>query len=372
MKLVDTIARVPVIVTSGTGGVGKTSISVAIAIELAQERSARVLVLTIDPAKRLAKVLSEDELHHDPILVDHSKFIEGSKQGELYAAMVDTELGWKEIVERYAKSGKDASRIFENNLYANLTKRFSHSHDFVAMDQLYKHYRSGNYDYIILDTPPTSKAFGFFDAPQAMSDFFGGKLVRLVTSPYRVGKGRAVKIFDVASQPFFALADKVLGKEFLNDIGEFFFLFHTMYDDFAARSKQISEFLCSKKTHSVLVVNTLQFITNQDLEVQEGLEDRNIEVDALIVNGVAIDKKDLANVKDFLSTQTHQGAFSEYLEGDLALSADLYSELDARLLKRNADMSYALIKRISSDKEGELLSELTKSIQTQVISGDTI
>lgn len=336
MNFIDDLKSTPVLIATGTGGVGKTTMSCALAIALAHRHDARVLVITIDPAKRLASVLCEENLGHVPQLINHDRFMtEGKARGEVFAAMVDTSLGWKDIVERYAKSDKDAQRIFNNKLYSNVTTRFSHSHDFVAMDQLYEHYHSGKFDYIVLDTPPTSQAFGFFDAPQAMSEFFGGRLVRLVTSPYRLGRGRAAKLFDLASQPFFALADKVLGKEFLNDIGEFFFLFHTMYDDFVERATDITGFLTSSRVHAALVVNPAQYLSRTYLPMCEGLGERKIHLDYLVVNNVPYTSAQRDEVEGYINDRSNEShpehpVIADFIRRDWEVSAAIHDEMKRR------------------------------------------
>jgi len=347
---------------------------------MAQQLDAKVLVITIDPAKRLASVLSETSLDHQPKKIDHQKFI-GDKElkGELYAAMVDTSQGWKEIVERYAKSKKDADRIFSNNLYSNLTTRFSHSHDFVAMDALYEHYRSGTYDYIVLDTPPTSQAFGFFDAPQAMSEFFGGRLVKLITSPYRFGNGRAAKLFDLASQPFFALADKVLGKDFLNDIGEFFFLFHTMYDDIVERATSITNFLTSDKVHSCLVTDSSQYISNSYDQMAKGLFDRNIDLSFVLVNGVPFDLEKDREIVEIIEKLGDKELtdLDSMMKRDLQTSILLHNEIENRLkghreLRESPQIPVAVVPRILKLEIVPRIAELVDIVQNLSLIDDTI
>lgn len=384
MSFIEELSTVPVLIVAGTGGVGKTTMSCAIAISLAQKNDARVLVITIDPAKRLASVLCEDDLSHIPQKINHSKFLaSGESSGEVFAAMADTSCGWKEIVERYTKSSDDAKRIFSNNLYLNLTTRFSHSHDFVAMDQLYEHYRSGEFDFIVLDTPPASKAFGFFDAPQAMSEFFGGRLVRLITSPYRFGSGRAAKLFDLASQPFFALADKVLGKQFLNDIGEFFFLFHTMYDDFVDRAQSITDFLRSSRVHAILITNPSQFISKSYEDMGEGLLERKIELDHLLVNNVPFTLEVKKDVEDYLqnSRKCIQGSFessiAHLIEIDWKLSKSVYLELDnpARGFSEGHQrhmLPIVISNRVLETDEPERMSALVAGVQNLTTFDDTI
>lgn len=368
MKFLDDLSNTPVLISAGTGGVGKTTMSCALAILLAQQNDARVLVITIDPAKRLASVLSEQELGHVPQNIDHGRFItEKRSRGEVFAAMVDTQRGWEDLVNRYAKDPKDATRIFNNSLYANLTTRFSHSHDFIAMDQLFEHYRSGDYDYIVLDTPPASKAFGFFDAPQAMSDFFGGKLVKLITSPYRLGRGRAAKLFDLASQPFFALADKILGKQFINDVGEFFFLFHSMYDDIVDRASNITELLTSQKVHSTLILNPQQYISKSFESMSQGLKTRGIALDYLIINNVPFLEKDLAEIKRALEAESDQerldSVIDELIHTDCLVSEKIYSTLEPSNAKQDHKMTLSAPRAYEQDEHNRL-KELISSVQT--------
>jgi len=380
MKVLDELKGVPVVIVSGTGGVGKTTTSCGLAISLAQQFDAKVLVITIDPAKRLASVLSESSLDHQPKKIDHQKFIADSElKGELFAAMVDTSQGWRDIVERYAKSERDAERIFSNNLYSNLTTRFSHSHDFVAMDALYEHYRSGTYDYIVLDTPPTSQAFGFFDAPQAMSEFFGGRLVKLITSPYRFGNGRAAKLFDLASQPFFALADKVLGKDFLNDIGEFFFLFHTMYDDIVERATSITNFLTSEKVHSCLVADSSQYISNSYDQMAKGLYDRNIDLSFVLINGVPFDLEKDSEIIALLEGHSNQQSnqLIVAMNRDLKTSILLREEIETRLkghreLRESPQIPVAVVPRVLELEIVPRIAELANIIQNLSLIDDTI
>ncbi|MFN8015275.1 MAG: ArsA-related P-loop ATPase [Acidimicrobiia bacterium] len=373
MKMINSLNSSPVLVVCGTGGVGKTTSSCAIAIAVAQEFDLKVLVLTIDPAKRLADVLTQQDLSHKPTKINIEKFIDGKCSGEVYAAMVDTKTGWDEIVNRYSKSEKDASRIFENKLYNNLTTRFSHSHDFVAMDQLYEHYRSGNYDFIVLDTPPSSQAFGFFDAPSAMADFFGGRLVRLVTSPYRIGNGKAAKLFDLASQPFFMLADKVLGKQFINDIGEFFFLFHTMYDDFVERSKSITAFLTSDKVHASLILNGDQIISKSYESMAKGLEKRNISLTNIIVNNIAF-KHDDIQIKNYLDStpEKEQDKIFELIKRDYKTSLDVYEEMLALTSSVQVRENIGYLGRITETNEVKRLKLLVESVQKLAQIDDTI
>ena len=136
-------------------------------------------------------------------------------RGELYAAMLDTKAGWDDLVLRHAPDEETAYRILENRLYTNVTSRFVQSHDYIAMERLFDLHASGKYDLIIIDTPPTRNAIDFVDAPARMAEFFGGKLLRWLTMPYRVGGKRGARLVNFASKPFYTMADRVLGSQFL-------------------------------------------------------------------------------------------------------------------------------------------------------------
>src|SRR5207237_9498425 len=149
-----------------------------------------------------------------------------------------------------------AYRILENRLYANVTGRFVQSHDYIAMERLFDVHASGRYDLIVIDTPPTRNAIDFLDAPSRMADFFGGRLLRWLTMPYR-RSGRGARVFSVASKPFYQMADRILGAQFLHDIAEFFLNFQSMYAGFVQRARAVEQLLHDRRT-TFAVVTTLE------------------------------------------------------------------------------------------------------------------
>ena len=143
-------------------------------------------------------------------------------RGELWAAMLDTKAGWDDLIRRHAPDAGVRESVLTNPLYQNITSRFVHSHDYLAMEQLHEVHASGTYDLVVVDTPPSRNALDVLDAPSRMVDFFGSRLLRWLTVPYRS------RLFNVASKPFYQVADRVLGSRFLQDIAEFFILFQAM------------------------------------------------------------------------------------------------------------------------------------------------
>ena len=218
---------------------GKTSVAAAAALGATTRLGGKVLVLTIDPARRLATALGLEGIGNLARRVpDEALKAAGLEaRGELWAAMLDTKQSWDDLVLRHAKDEETAYKILENRLYANITSRFVQSHDYIAMERLYEIHSSGQYDLIVIDTPPTRNAIDFLEAPARMADFFGSRLLRWLTLPYRVGGKRGSRVFNVASRPFYQMADRILGSQFLEDIAEFFLNFQSMYDGFVTRAQ---------------------------------------------------------------------------------------------------------------------------------------
>ena len=248
-----------VVVFCGSGGVGKTSVAAASALTAAARLGGKVLVLTIDPAKRLADALGLEAFGNVARRVPLDAYAElgVEPRGELWAAMLDTKRSWDELVLRHAPDEATAYRILDNRMYHNVTSRFVQSHDYIAMERLYEIHASGEYDLIIIDTPPTRNAIDFLEAPARMADFFGGRLLRWLTMPYRIGGGRGGRMFNAASRPFYQMADRVLGSQFLQDIAEFFLNFQSMYGGFVERAESVEQLLHDRRT-TFAVVTTLE------------------------------------------------------------------------------------------------------------------
>jgi anion-transporting ArsA/GET3 family ATPase len=275
-----------VVVCCGSGGVGKTSVAAAAALGAASRLGGKTLVLTIDPARRLATALGLDGIGNEAHQVppDLLKAAGAEPRGELWAAQLDTKQSWDDLVRRHAPDRATAERILANRLYHNLTSRFVQSHDYIAMERLFEIHATGEYDLIVVDTPPTRNAVDFLDAPKRMSEFFGGRLLRWLTLPYRVGGKRGVRMINFASRPFYQLADRVLGSKFLQDIAEFFLNFQSMYDGFVDRAGAVERLLHDRRT-TFAVVTTLEAAPLHEAEHFCGvLRDRGFHLGALVLN----------------------------------------------------------------------------------------
>jgi len=280
------LAAKEIVVFCGSGGVGKTSIAAASALGAASRLGGKVLVLTIDPAKRLASALGLEGIGNTERRVpdDLIRAAGIEPRGELYAAMLDTKSSWDELILRHAPDEVTAYRILENRLYTNLTSRFVQSHDYIAMERLFEIHATGTYDLIIIDTPPTRNALDFLEAPARMAEFFGGRLLRWLTLPYRMGGKRGARVINLASRPFYQVADRILGSQFLQDIAEFFLNFQSMYDGFVQRAESVERLLHDRRT-TFAVVTTLEAAPLREAEIfcQE-LRARDFHLGALVLN----------------------------------------------------------------------------------------
>src|SRR6266850_7060733 len=183
-SLEQLLAAKEIVIHCGSGGVGKTTTAAAAAAMAAANLGGKVLVLTVDPAKRLANALGLEGFGNieKPVPVDAFKAAGVEPRGELWAAMLDTKQSWDDLVLRHAPNEATAYKILENPLYQNVSGRFVQSHDYIAMERLYEIHTSGDYDLIVVDTPPTRNAIDFLEAPANMADFFSSRFLRLLTA----------------------------------------------------------------------------------------------------------------------------------------------------------------------------------------------
>ena len=276
------LATREIVISCGSGGVGKTTTAAAAAAMAATHLGGKVLVLTVDPARRLATALGLEEFGNVETRVPNSAFAEVgvTPRGELWAAMLDTKQSWDDLVARYAPDDRTREAILANSIYRNISARFVQSHDYIAMERLYEIHSSGTYDLIVVDTPPTRNAIDFLEAPDRMADFFSSKLLRWLTAPSKS------RVMSAASKPFYTVADRILGSQFLEDIAEFFGLFQAMAPGFVTRAEAVSKVLADRRT-TFVVVSTLEAAPLHEAEFFiEALNERRLHLGALVLNKV--------------------------------------------------------------------------------------
>ena len=276
------LASKEIVIACGSGGVGKTTTAAAAAAMAAVRHGGKVLVVTVDPARRLASALGLEGFGNTETRVDPDAFKAAGvrPRGELWAAMLDTKQSWDALVRRHAPDRETASRILSNPLYQNISGKFVQSHDYIAMERLYELHSEGNFDLIVVDTPPTRNAIDFIEAPQRMAEFFSSRLLRLLIAPYRS------RMVNMAARPFYQVADRVLGSQFLEDIAEFFILFQTMYSGFVERARSVERVLRDKRT-TFVVVSTLEAAPIREAEFFiQVLTSKRFHLGALVLNKV--------------------------------------------------------------------------------------
>jgi anion-transporting ArsA/GET3 family ATPase len=276
------LAAKEIAISCGSGGVGKTTVAATLGTMAATHLGGRVLVLTVDPARRLASALGLEAFGNVEKRVPPEAFAAAGLEprGELWAAMLDTKQSWDDLVRRHAPDDRTREAILANPLYGNITAKFVQSHDYIAMERLYEIHASGRYDLVVVDTPPTRNALDFLDAPARMAEFFGSRLLRWLTMPYRS------RLVTLASRPFYQMADRILGTQFLEDIAEFFSLFQSMERGFVSRAREVSRVLADRRT-TFVVVSTLEAAPLDEAEFfMEALRGRRLHLGALVLNRV--------------------------------------------------------------------------------------
>jgi len=309
------LASREMILVAGSGGVGKTTVAAAMGLAAVHRQPAKVLVLTVDPARRLASALGLEEFGNTPVRIAPARLKRAGvkARGELHVAMLDMAAGWNELIDRHAPDRQVREAVLANPLYQNITSRFVQSHDYLAMEKLHDLHATGEFDLVIVDTPPSRNALSILDAPSRMVEFFGSRLLRWLTVPYRS------RLFNVASRPFYQVADRVLGSRFLQDIADFFILFQAMEGGFVRRAREVEAMLVDRRTAFVVVTTLENAPSHEAAFLARELVDRRMSLGAIVANrvlpaGLAADETAAAAV----ALRTRAAELARSLTGPLA------------------------------------------------------
>ena len=267
-----------VVVCVGSGGVGKTTTSAALALEAAR-RGRRVCVVTIDPARRLADAMGLDS---EEARGSTATRVDGPWPGELWAVMLDTRATFAELITTYAPSPPQARRILENTFFKNIADALSGTHEYMAMEKLFELHNDDRFDLVIVDTPPTTNALEFLDAPNRITRFLDHRLYKMLVTPTG-GLARAVNF---AAQTFLRSISRVVGATVVDDVIEFFANFEGMEEGFRARAVAVRDLLAAQCTTFILVTVPRRDIAVEAAGFVHDLGAAGIGVDALVVNRV--------------------------------------------------------------------------------------
>jgi anion-transporting ArsA/GET3 family ATPase len=280
--LADDVAGAHILVTTGAGGVGKTTTAAALGLAGAL-RGRRTLVLTIDPARRLAQAMGLDDLDDEPRQVEVADAPEG---GELWAMMLDMQTTFDRLIERHATSKQRAEAIRANRIYRTLSSNLSGTQEYMAMERLHELDDSGEWDLLVIDTPPTRSALDFLDAPKRMSSFLEGRLLQLLLRPgMAAGKGIG-RMVGAGASAFMRVAGKVTGMDLLEDLAEFFRNFEGMYAGFKQRADQVIALLQEPTSRFVVVASPEPPPLREARFFLERLEQEGLHAAGVVINRV--------------------------------------------------------------------------------------
>jgi anion-transporting ArsA/GET3 family ATPase len=271
-----------IMVCCGTGGVGKTTTAAVFAIEAAT-RGRNAVVVTIDPAKRLADTLGVSTLGHVVQEIDRRRWDpdgRAPRTGRLSAVMLDTETTFDGLVVRYAKNEEQVERILENRFYRNIAGALSGTQEYMAMEKLHELHEDGGYDLIVVDTPPTRHALDFLDAPNRLIRLLDNRIFRLLMMPTRA----YLRVAGAAVQTFLRRVTKVVGAEVVDDVVAFFRAFEGMEQGFRDRAAAVEQLLGDASTAFVLVTAARRDAVDEAEFFADRLAESGLGVAALVVN----------------------------------------------------------------------------------------
>lgn len=275
------------IVCSGPGGVGKTTTAAALGLRGAL-MGRKTIVLTIDPAKRLANSLGLDELTNTPQAIDLSGQTEGfpaAKSGELWAMMLDQEQTLAELVARHAPDPGALERARENNIYRLLSTALHGMQEYMALEKLHDLYTDGQFELVILDTPPTKNALDFLETPRRASRFFDERVVKWLLPDRSRSRGFLGRVFNPGAVVQ-GLLSKIFGDSFVGDLIEFFDTFQYLFDVLKERGDMIEFILRDPNTYFVVITSADPRRIKEAQFFNEKLEDLGQKAQAFIINRV--------------------------------------------------------------------------------------
>ena len=364
----ETLLKPRVAVCVGCGGVGKTTVAAAFGIEAAR-RGRRVLVLTIDPARRLADALGLRALGNQPQPIPRQtlKRLEVPDEGSLSAMMLDMKRTFDDLVERFAEGPEARRRILENPIYQHASDALAGSVEYSAMEKVYEVYGTAKFDLIVVDTPPAEHALDFLEAPQRLLDFLDSRLVQVLIHPAFAAGRFGYRLFQRGTRRVLQLVERISGFGFLEDISEFLLAFEGMAGGFRERAEKVRALLLGPETAFVLVAGTGRESQRQALEFLDRLEAFGVTLSGTLINRVRVwpeggpapkvpnddyDDVELAN----LTKALEPGEASEFPAEAAARAAFAAATGYAALVRRDARSTQKLRER--SERNGRYWGQI--------------
>lgn len=261
------------VIVCGPGGVGKTTVSAALALAAAG-RGRKTLVCTIDPSKRLRTSLGLARLTGTPQKV----------KGRLYAMRLDPKQTFDALVRRHAATPEARDRVLANRFYQQISRHLAGTHEVMAMEALMG--VAGDFDLIVLDTPPASSALAFLDAPRRVLDFVDGRVLRYFLKPYFVAGRLAIEPRTVVGRTFLRILDSAVGLQFLRELSEFFLAFEGLFDSFRHTATAMDALLKDEGTCFLLVTTPASSRVTEGALFADALRVRALRAAAIVANRV--------------------------------------------------------------------------------------
>lgn len=276
------------LVCVGSGGVGKTTTAAAIAIQAAIE-GRRAIVVTIDPAKRLANSLGLEALGNEEKEISLDRFAAHGVEakGTLHAMMLDTERTFDDLIERMAKDEASRDRVLNNRIYQHISDTLSASHDYMASEKLYDLHHSGKYDLVVLDTPPMKNAIDFLEASGKLTRFLDDRIVSWFLKPHEGERRLGMSLLQAPGAIVYKLLGNIFGSEFLDEIAEFFLATADMLSGFRERAEIVSKLLRDKELTRFAIVCTPRSTSMEEARYfHQQLVERGMPGNLFVVNQV--------------------------------------------------------------------------------------
>lgn len=276
----DLIRERSIVVCVGTGGVGKTTVAAALALAAAR-MGRKTLVLTIDPAKRLADAMGIRELGNEPQRV---QLREDESEFELYAMMLDTKRTFDAVIARFAPDDASHRRILDNPIYQHVSGALAGSGEYAAMEKVLEMFESGRFDLVVVDTPPAQHLLDFLDAPKRLVEFLDSRLVRLLVHPAVTAGRFGVRLFQRPVQGVLQLVERLTGVGFLEDLAAFLKAIDDMSDGFKQRANRIQKTLLGNDAAFVLVAGPGRESSYNAELFLEHLDEAHASVQGVVIN----------------------------------------------------------------------------------------